>query len=218
LYTPPPYKRTGDISVSPVHQQQFFVGPSSFFREFSQCFCLKNTNKLSSVLSCSKIGRPSFYTGGGCTIKNGVCEFIFFYLFIFSFFAISIDIGGLKNSILNSAVNSIYYGNLDLFRTKNIEILNCFYGFSWLEEHNLKKNRRKSCESWVDEYFNPVLKHKNHFSSQKVFNIFVKKLFPKRTPKFPKNYRPSVFLSPVLIYVGECPTGYFCITLPRVRF
>jgi len=40
----PPYKTTGDISVSPV---QFFL------------------KKLSPVLSCSKIGRPSFYTCGG---------------------------------------------------------------------------------------------------------------------------------------------------------
>ena len=40
-------------------------------------------------------------------------------------------------------------------------------------------------KSWVDEYFNPVLKHKNHFCSQKVFNIY-------RTPKFPKYYRPSL--------------------------
>ena len=70
---PIPYKRTGDISVSPVHQQQFFVARPVFsgnFPRFSQCLPLKNTTKIvarpvSPVLSCSKIGRPSFYTGGG---------------------------------------------------------------------------------------------------------------------------------------------------------
>ena len=59
---PCPYKRTGDISVSPVHQQQFLVARPVFsgnFPRFSQCFSVKNAKKLSPVLSCSKIGRPS---------------------------------------------------------------------------------------------------------------------------------------------------------------
>ena len=51
-----PYKRTGDISVLPVHQKK--LSPVQFF----PYVFLK---KLSPVLSCSKISRPSFYTGGG---------------------------------------------------------------------------------------------------------------------------------------------------------
>ena len=49
----------------------FFCRPSSFaqqkFHPIQTKFSpvLKNTKKLSPVLSCSKIGRPSFYTGGG---------------------------------------------------------------------------------------------------------------------------------------------------------
>jgi len=31
---------------------------------------LKNTNKLSPVMSCSKIGHSSFYTGGGVVEKT----------------------------------------------------------------------------------------------------------------------------------------------------
>ena len=71
---PCPYKRTDDISVSPVHRQQFLVARPVFsgnFPRFSQCFAVKNAKKLSPVLSCSKIGRPSCFSpillyGQGC--------------------------------------------------------------------------------------------------------------------------------------------------------
>ena len=86
LYTPPPYKRTGDIWVSPVHHHLFFVARPVFYREFSPIFpmfSLKKNKKLSPVhsrpscpapkLVARPVFRPSFYTGGGgVPVKNGV--------------------------------------------------------------------------------------------------------------------------------------------------
>ena len=82
---PLPYKRTGDISISPVHQK-IFCRPSSFLGKnlspvqffpyiFSYIPVLKNT-KFSPVLSCSKIGHPSCFSpvllyGRGCMSDSG---------------------------------------------------------------------------------------------------------------------------------------------------
>jgi len=95
IITPPPYKRTGDISVSPVQQQQFFVARPVFsgnFPRFSQCFSLKNTKKLSPVhsrpscpapkLVARLVFRPSFYTGG-VYFHFLFATFIVLFVFVF---------------------------------------------------------------------------------------------------------------------------------------
>ena len=101
LYTvyyihPLQYKRTGDISISPVHQKKILVArpvfrakicrPSSFSPMFflkKLSPVLKNTKKLSAVISrpscpapklvARPVFRPSFYTGRGVyNIRHGV--------------------------------------------------------------------------------------------------------------------------------------------------
>jgi len=67
-YSTAPYKRTGDISVSPIHEKKI-CRPSSFFREFPM-FWTKKLSPFLSRRSCPApklIARPvfrlSFYTG-----------------------------------------------------------------------------------------------------------------------------------------------------------
>ena len=65
LHPPPRIKGRAIFRARPSTNNNFLSPRPVFSGNFPQCFPFKNTKKLSPVLSCSKIGRPSFYTGGG---------------------------------------------------------------------------------------------------------------------------------------------------------